>query len=90
MLNNLVVGANRLKLDRFAKILTDIQNYHMETVVAAAVAKEAHVKKLVITHVTPPLPNEKVEVLYLKGVSDIYKGEIILGKDCMKFQLNTK
>jgi ribonuclease Z len=87
MLNNIVSGAKRRKLDRFAKILTDIQNYHMEPVVAATVAKEAQVKKLVFTHVTPPLPNEKLVELYLKGVSDIYKGEVLLGKDCMKFRL---
>jgi ribonuclease Z len=87
MLNNVVSGAKRHKLDRIAKILTDIQNYHMEPVVAATVAKEAKVKKLVFTHVTPPLPNEKLVELYLKGVSDIYKGEVILGKDCMKFRL---
>jgi len=87
MLNNMVAGAKKLKLNRFAKILTDIQDYHMEPIVAAEVAKEAQVKKLVITHITPPLPNETVEELYLKGVGDIYSGEVILGKDCMKFRL---
>ena len=87
MLNNMVNGAKKLRLDRFAKILTDIQDYHMEPIVAAEVAKEAQVKKLVITHITPPLPNETVEELYLKGVGDIYSGEVILGKDCMKFRL---
>ena len=49
----------------------------MEPVVAARVAKEAVVKKLVYVHITPPLPNKATEELYLKDVSDIFDGEII-------------
>ncbi|MBD3213861.1 MAG: MBL fold metallo-hydrolase [Candidatus Lokiarchaeota archaeon] len=90
MINNLIKGAKRMNLERFVKILKDIQNYHMEPVVAAELAKEANVKKLVIVHITPPLPNEKVESLYLRGVSDIFNGEIILGKDRMKLRLAPK
>ena len=90
MINNLVRGAKKLKYNRFAKILTDIQNYHMNPPTAAILAKEANVKKLVISHITPPLPNEKTEALYLKGLDEIFEGEILLGKDCMKFKLNPK
>ena len=73
-----------------SKLLTDIQNYHMEPIVAAKLAKEASVKKLVFIHITPPLLNEAAEKTYLKGVSDVYDGEIILGKDLMKFRLEPK
>ncbi|MBD3213604.1 MAG: MBL fold metallo-hydrolase [Candidatus Lokiarchaeota archaeon] len=90
MLNNIVAGAEKLKLHRYVKILNDIQNYHMQPLEAAQIAKEAKVKKLVIVHITPPLPNEKTEKLYLKGVSDIYDGPVILGKDLMKFRLTPK
>ncbi len=90
MVKNIVIGAERLKLDRYVKILNDIQDYHMEPVAAAAIAKEARVKKLVIVHVTPPLPSEKMEEMYLTGVSDIYDGPVVLGKDLMKFRLNQK
>ena len=90
MLKNIVKGAERLKLDRYVKILTDIQDYHMEPMAAAEIARDAGVKKLVIVHVTPPLPSEKTEKLYLKGVSDIYDGPVILGKDLMKFKLEPK
>ena len=90
MLNNLVVGAKRLRLDRYSKILKDIQNYHMNPFIAAELAKEAKVKKLVIVHITPPVPNENAEKMYLKGVNGIFNGEIVLGKDRMKFQLNQK
>ena len=90
MLNNLITGAKRLKRDRLVKILTDIQDYHMEPVIAAELAKEAKVKKLVIVHITPPLPNENAEKMYLKGINEVFDGEIILGKDRMKFRLDPK
>ncbi|MBD3197381.1 MAG: MBL fold metallo-hydrolase [Candidatus Lokiarchaeota archaeon] len=90
MLNNIVSGAKKLKLDRYAKILTDIQNYHMNPITAGELAKEANVKKLVLVHITPYLPNENTEKMYLNGVKDVFDGEIILGKDKMKFNLGPK
>ena len=90
MLNNMIEGLKRNNLTRPIKILKDIQDYHMEPVVAARVAKEAGVKKLVYVHITPPLTNKTTEELYLKGVSDIFNGEIVLGKDRMKFRLKPK
>lgn len=89
MLNNLAEGARKLNLPRNAKIVTDIQDYHMSPIIAASLAKEAEVKKLVFTHITPPLLNDTTEKAYLKGVSDIYDGEIVLGEDLMKFRLKT-
>jgi len=90
MLNNISMGAKKQHLVRFAKIMKDIQDYHMEPVVAAQLAKEANVKRLVIVHVTPPLLNEKIEALYLKGVGNIYEGKFELGKDRMTFKLDPK
>ena len=90
MLNNIVAGAKKLKFDRYAKILTDIQNYHMNPVTAAELAKEANVKKLIFMHITPYLPNENAEKMYLKGVREIFNGEIVLGEDKMKFHLEPK
>ena len=90
MLNNMVGGLKRSGLDKMAKLMLDVQDYHMEPVEAAQVAKEAGVKKLVYVHVTPPLPNEAVEKRYLTGVSDIFDGEVIMGKDRMKFKLKPK
>ena len=88
MLQTLSEAAKKFKLPRRAKIATDIQDYHMSPTIAAGVAKEANVKKLVFVHITPPLLNDVVEKAYLKGVSDIFDGEIVLGEDRMKFRLN--
>ena len=90
MLNNIALGAKKLKIDRFAKILTDIQNYHMNPVTAGELAKQANVKKLILIHVTPYLSNENAENMYLDGVKEVFGGEIILGQDKMKFHLEPK
>ncbi len=90
MLNNMIEGFKRNNLTRLAKIMTDVQDYHMQPIDAAEVAKEAGIKKLVYVHVTPALPNEAVEKRYLQGVSDIFDGAVILGKDRMKFRLKPK
>jgi ribonuclease Z len=89
IINNMIAGAKALKINRIVKILTDIQDYHMEPVEAAKLAKEAQVKTLIFVHITPPLNNENMEKMYLQGVGDIFEGEIILGRDQMKFELDT-
>ncbi len=90
MLKPVIAGAQTRNLSRIVKILTDIQEYHMEPVVAAELAKEANVKKIVYVHIVPPLPNKLAEKTYLKGVSDVFDGEIVLGEDKMKFRLDPK
>ena len=90
MINNALVALERQNLTRVVKIMKDIQDYHMSPVIAAELAKEAEVKKIVYVHVVPALQNEKIEQMFLKGVSDVYTGEIVLGKDMMKFRLNSK
>ena len=62
----------------------------MDPITAAKLATEARVKKLVLVHVTPPLLNLKTEELYLRAVSDYFDGEVVLGEDRMKFNLNPK
>ena len=86
MLNNMIKLVEKVN-PRVGKILTDIQNYHMDPVTAAKLAKEAQVKKLVYVHITPPLLTKSVETIYLKGVADVFKGEVIIGEDRMKFSL---
>ena len=89
LLNNMVTLVEKSN-PRIAKILTDIQNYHMNPVSAAKLAKEAQVKKLVFVHITPPLVTKNIENIYLKGVADVFDGEVILGEDRMKFSIETK
>ncbi|MFX0082600.1 MAG: MBL fold metallo-hydrolase [Candidatus Hodarchaeota archaeon] len=89
LLNNLIAAVKKIN-PRTAKILTDVQTYHMDPISAAKLAEEAHVKKLVFVHITPPLPNKNVENIYLNGVVDEFSGDIVLGEDRMKFSLEPK
>jgi ribonuclease Z len=89
MLNTIISGPAKLP-ERVLKILNDVQDYHMNPVIAAGVAQEAAVKKLVYVHITPPLLTTTQEENYLKGVSEIYDGEVVLGRDNMAFKLKPK
>jgi len=87
-LNNIKAAAQKLNQSRFIKILTDIQNYHMNPASAARIAKEANVKKLVLVHITPSLP--RVEKLYLNAINETFNGDIIISEDRMEFTLDCK
>ena len=73
-------------LRRRAKILGDIPDYHTTPVEAAEVANEAGVKLLVLTHLTPPPPNDVVEMIFVRGVDDVREG-VVIGDDGMLFEL---
>ncbi len=82
--------ATEMNRPRMSKILTDVQDYQMDPIHAAEVARDAGAKKLVFNHIVPPLPNILAEGIFLNGISDIYQGEVILGKDGMMFSLDPK
>ena len=77
-------GAGRSNLE---KITRDILSYHTSPIEAAEVARDAGVRMLVFTHVIPPLPNAPMESLFLKGVSEVWPGPVVVGRDGMTFTL---
>ena len=66
---------------RFSKILEDILEYHSSPEDAATVAQAAGVKKLILSHLAPPPENPISRRFYTRGLSDIYKGPILLAED---------
>ncbi|MCB0218683.1 MAG: MBL fold metallo-hydrolase [Chrysiogenetes bacterium] len=72
--------ADRNGHERWAKLTRDVVTYHTSPVEAAQVAQEAGVKTLVYAHVGP-LPNAIADWMFLRGTSDAFNGEIILGED---------
>jgi ribonuclease Z len=79
--------ARGLGRERLAKLATDVLDYHTSAVQAAAVAREAGVGKLVLTHLVPAPPNAIARRLFLAGTADAFPGEIVLGEDGMRFDL---
>ncbi|MCP4750730.1 MAG: MBL fold metallo-hydrolase [Proteobacteria bacterium] len=75
---------------RMAKMMADILDYHMTPVQAAEVAQEAGAKKVVFVHVVPPLINFILERRYMEGTDDAFDGDIVLGEDGMRFELDPK
>ena len=72
---------------RIAKIMHDIPEYHMSSVQAAEIARDAGAKMLVLYHITPPVTNFLARQAFMDGVNDVYKGKVVLGEDGMIFTL---
>ena len=75
------------------KLGKKVMEYHTSPVEAATVAARADVKKLVLTHIDPPLgpflPRFLVtQPALLEGVSDVYSGEVIIAEDGMHFEFD--
>lgn len=75
-------------MDRNAKILRDITDYHSSNIEAAEVAAEANVKHLVLNHLAPVPDRKVISRMYTQGLSKIFKGEISLANDGNKFIVN--
>jgi ribonuclease Z len=80
--------ARELGMTRLAKLVNDVKGYHTTPVEAAESAAEAHAKKLVLTHIFPPLPNRVAKYLFLAGTHEAYAGPIVLGEDRLRIDLD--
>lgn len=70
---------------RQVAMIEEGMDYHAESLALARMAQEAGVKKLALTHLFPTImPTDQAEAQFVKGMSDFYKGPIIVGRDGME------
>lgn len=79
-----LVGAGQ---PRTAQITRDIQNYHTTPEQVAALAKQAGVRMLVLTHIAPPVPMRLFEAAFLGDAPKIYAGPIRIAQDGLLLHL---
>jgi ribonuclease Z len=66
---------------RGAKIMHDIQRYHTTPIQAAEEANQAGVSLLVLSHLGPPTPNAIARAMFMRGVSAVRPGGVVMGSD---------
>jgi ribonuclease Z len=70
---------------RNAKILFDIQDYHMDVSEVGALAQEADVTRLALTHLAPkPQGSRHAKMLFQDPVKEFFSGELLVGEDGMQ------
>jgi ribonuclease Z len=85
-----IAVAQQLGHARLAKMANDATEYHTTPVEAAEVARDAGVHALVFTHMVPGPPNRLLERRFMEGVGDVFGGEVVAGRDGMRFTLAAK
>ena len=75
---------------RLSKQMANIIDDYMTPVQAAEVASEAGVKQVVFVHVVLSVLNLVAKRMFMKGVGDVFDGDIALGEDGMVFELEPK
>ncbi len=85
MMNRLQDSLRGAGNDLQAALLADAHTYHASTQDAAAVARDARVKHLVLAHLLPPIPDEGPQVeMFAAGLDNIYDGRITVGHDLQR------
>ena len=74
-------AAERARRANLSKIFVDIQDYHADPEVVAALAARARVKYLLLTHIVPPLPVRALEGPFLGDSQRIFGGPVRVGRD---------
>jgi ribonuclease Z len=72
---------------RMVKLLGDIQTYHTSPEGAARVANQAGVKLLVLTHLTPGLPDFLAQPMFMNPVKAVRASGSLLGHDGLMVSL---
>jgi ribonuclease Z len=83
-------GFERSGQTRRAALARDITTYHASPTEVAEIAAAANVETLVFTHLVPPPTTPIAEQAFTRGVSEIFKGKVVIAKDGLRFDLAPK
>ncbi len=76
--------------ERVAALLEDVPSYHAPTLEVARLARKAGVKRLILSHVIPPLPNEGPQLeQFTAGMAEIYGGPIAVAQDLQRIAVGS-
>lgn len=73
--------------ERTGKILTDTLDYHTFPADVHALAADAKVKLLVLSHLVPPLPAAQADAVFMRGRAEDAPNEAVVGVDGMHIAL---
>ncbi len=90
MIRRVVEVAARTGRRRMSKLAGDVIGYHTTPVEAARIAHDAGVATLVFHHIVPPPNQVLARWRFLRGVADVFAGEVVLGDDGRRFALAPK
>lgn len=79
-------AANNIKNKRLATVLSDIQNYHADTLSLLPLAKRAKVQQLALYHLVPAPDNIIMEKIFRRDLPS----DVVITKDGMWFELPAK
>ncbi len=77
----------RLGMEQKAEHALHTLEYHSDTLELAALAEQAKVKHLLLTHLIPSPSNVVTRWLFMRGMDERYHGELTLGEDGMDIRL---
>jgi ribonuclease Z len=87
MLGALIARQRDAGLTAQAAMLTEAIDYHVAPLDVAAMARDAGVKHLVLSHLIPPIPDEGPLVdAFIAGMADVFTGELTVGRDTRRFE----
>lgn len=80
-----IAMARNTNNQRQVEMIEEGMEYHAESLALARMAQEVGVKKLALTHLFPSImPTDQAEALFIQGMSDLYSGPIVVGRDGME------
>ena len=88
MFQMMIQNLRNIGNEHTAGVMEDVPSYHATTLEVAEMARDAGVKRLVLSHLLPTPPSEGPIVdNFTNGMADIYNGPITVGRDLQRFPI---